>query len=307
MKSLGLDIGCRHTKACDGANIMSFPTTVTRVTDKDNINVKTCITIDDEKFYAGNDAKGAFPWYDTRTVDFIGSLPWVAVLGKAIKDCRFDTFRNILVFGVPAAWYSRVKAVNLVSQLKRKTIIVGNEHRIDLNNLNIGIVPHGYGIFWKYIMDSKTDYKRFRISVTDIGYHTIDFITIHQGNYLNNQSKSYPFGISSLLDMISGEFFEKYKFFISRNRALDFIAYGRVEMFEQLYEIDNIEDVINKYSKEVNMIINNYVENENPDIFISGGGGMYILSRFIKLRKRLAIVNSPEYANAIGHWHYGTL
>ena len=203
--------------------------------------------VDNEKFYAGDDVKGESPWFDTRTSDFVGSSPWAAVLGKAIKDCGFNTFRNALVLGMPAAQYSRETSGKLVSQLKQKYITVGNGYRIDLSTIHISIVPQGFGIFLKYVSDTKINYRELRIAVADIGYHTIDLIAIYKGVYLNDHAQSYPLGVSVLLDAIAKKFCSKYRFFINRKRAMDFIANRRVEWLGQIYELDNIESVIRKY------------------------------------------------------------
>ena len=49
------------------------------------------------------------------------------------------------------------------------------------------------------------------------------------------------------------------------------------------------------------------MEGQEPDIGLAGGGGVYILSNLLKLKKKLAVVDGPESANAVGYWHYGIL
>ena len=307
MKCFGLDIGYGDTKGFDGVNIISFPTAVSMVIDQDGFDPKTCVIVDNEKFYAGSDVKGESLWFDPRTADFVGSTRWAAVLAKALKDSCFNTFRNSIVLGMPAAQYSRTKASNIVHQLKQRYITFGNGDRVDLSNSNISFVPQGLGIYIKYVSDTKINYKRLRIAVADIGYHTIDLVTMYQGKYLNDHAKSYPLGISKLLDTIAKEFCCKYGFFINRKRALDFVTNRRVEWLGELYEVDNIDDFIKKYVNEVADIINNYMESQDIDIGIAGGGGTYTLVNFLKLKKKLALVESPESANAVGYWHYGML
>jgi hypothetical protein len=307
MKCLGLDIGYGDTKAFDGARVISFPTAVSMAIYDGGFSAKTCVCVDNEKFYAGDDVKGEASWFDTRTSDFVGSSPWVAVLGKAIRDCGFNTFRNSLVMGMPAAQYNKEASEELVHVLKQKYITVGNGSRIDLSNTYIDIVPQGFGIFLKYVSDTKINYKKSRIAVADIGYHTIDLITMYEGVYLNDYAQSYPLGVSVLLDTIAKAFCSKYRFFISRKRAMDFIGNGRVEWLGEKYEVDEIQSVLEKYAAHVATVINNYMEGQEPDIGLAGGGGVYILSKMVKLKKRLALVDVPESANAVGYWHYGIL
>jgi hypothetical protein len=307
MKCLGLDIGHGDTKVFDGMKVLSFPTAVSMAIDDGGFSAKTCVCVDNEKFYAGDDVMGELPWFDTRTSDFVGSPPWIAVLGKAIKDCGFNTFRNALVLGMPAAQYSKDSSGQLISAMKQKYITVGNGSRIDLSNMHISIVPQGFGIFLKYCSDTKFNYKESRIAVADIGYHTIDLIAIYKGVYVNDNAKSYPLGVSVLLDAIAKEFCCKYRYFINRKRAMDFIANRRVEWLGQTYELDNIESLIKKYVGGVATVINNYMEGQELDIGLAGGGGVYILRNLLKLKKKLALVDGPESANAVGYWHYGIL
>jgi len=307
MKCLGLDIGYGDTKAFDGVRVISFPTAVSMAVDDGGFSPKICVSVDNEKFYAGDDVKGESQWFDTRTSDFAGSSPWAALLGKVIKDCGFNTYRNALVMGMPAAQYSKETSEKLVGQLKQKNITVENGYRIDLSNAHISIVPQGFGMFLKYVSDAKINYRELRIAVADIGYHTIDLIAIYKGVYLNDHAQSYPLGVSVLLDAITKKFCSKYRFFINRKRAMDFIANRRVEWLGQIYELDNIESVIRKYVADVATVINNYMEGQELDIGLAGGGGVYILGDLLKLKKKLAVVDGPESANAVGYWQYGIL
>jgi hypothetical protein len=110
-----------------------------------------------------------------------------------------------------------------------------------------------------------------------------------------------------LLDAIAKAFCSKYGLFITRKRAMDFIANRHVFWLGETYEIDNIESIIRKYVADVAAAINNYMEGRKPDIGLAGGGGVYILRNLLKLKKRLAVVDGPASANAVGYWHYGIL
>lgn len=204
MKCLGLDIGYGDTKAFDGVRVIAFPTAVSVAVDYGGFSAKIRVSVDDEKFYAGDDVKDESPWFDTS--DFAGYSPWVAVLGKVIKDCGFNTFRNALVMGMPAAQCSRETSEKMVAQLKQKNIAVRNGYRIDLSNTHISIVPQGFGMFLKYVSDAKINYRELRIAVSDIGYHTIDLIAIYKGVYLNDHAQNYPLGCRYYLMLLRRNF-----------------------------------------------------------------------------------------------------
>lgn len=88
---------------------------------------------------------------------------------------------------------------------------------------------------------------------------------------------------------------------------MTFIANRRVEWLGQIYELDNIESVIRKYVADVAAVINNYMEGQELDIGLAGGAGVYMLGNLLMLKKKLAVVDGPESANAVGYWQYGIL
>ena len=307
MMCLGVDIGFGFTKVYDGTNIVSFPTIVSNAIDSAGFSEKTCIAVDDEKFYVGDDVRGQEKWYDARTSDFVGSSQWSALLAQAIKACSLpNMYKNALILGIPAEQYDKGKAAELVEVIKRRYVHAGND-RIDLDYAYISIVPQAFGIFLKYMNDSGigSDYKTMVISVADIGFHTIDLITVDKGKYVDDYANSFPMGVSVLLDEIRREVNKKYRYFISREDAIQFIQNSRLEWLGETFEIKNVENIIKKYAANVATIINNYMEGHRFDIGIAGGGGVQLLRSVVKLKKKLSAVSDPAAANAIGYWYYG--
>ncbi|HYA15211.1 MAG TPA: ParM/StbA family protein [Syntrophales bacterium] len=307
MMCLGIDIGFGFTKVYDGTNIMSFPSIVSNTIDFDGFSEKSCIAVDAEKFFIGDDVRGQEKWYDTRTADFVGSLPWIALLAGAIKGCSLpNMYKNALVLGIPSEQYDKGKAAELVDIIKRRYVHAG-AGRIDLENTYISIVPQGFGIFLKYLQDNSigSGYKTMVISVADIGFHTIDLITMDKGRYLDDYACSFPMGISVLLDEIRREFNKKYRFFIGREDAMKLMQNPHFESLGETFELKNVESITKKYAVNVATIINSYMEGHRFDVGIAGGGGVHLLRNLVKLKKKLSTVSEPAAANSIGYWLYG--
>ena len=314
MSCLGIDIGYGYTKAyagttdADGNNIvMSFPTIVTGADESGGFSSHSCVEVDGERYYAGGDVKkGDAPWFDPRTADFVGSGSWTAVLVEAIRACNFNMYQGSIVLGMPAQQYDRTKAEEYVAALKRRTITTGNGVSFNFHNIGIQFVPQGFGIFLKYVSNNGVDYKSLKIGVVDIGYYTVDLIVMDHGKFINIDAKSYPLGISLLLEHIASEFSRKYGYYITLDQAMQFINNRQVVIMGEDYDIDTGE-ITKKYAAQIAAVINNYVETKSLDLGIAGGGGVHVLRQITRLKKKMSAVSSPENANAVGYWLYGTM
>jgi len=285
---------------------VSFPTTVTRAIESGGFTSHSSVTVDGERYYAGIDVKGENPWFDPRSSDFVGAGPWTAVLVEGLRASKFNPYKAIVVLGLPAQQYDKRGSEEYVQALKRKRIATGNGIPIDFSETEIRFVPQGFGIFLKYISDNHhIDYKSLRIAVVDIGYHTIDFVSLDHGKFINQDARSYPLGISTLFEQVAGEFARRYKCFIPLERAAQFIGNSQIELAGEIYELDTSE-IINEYAAQIAMLINNYLERKSVDLGVAGGGGIHVLKKVTKLKRKLAIVRNPENANVIGFWMYGT-
>ena len=308
---LGIDIGFGYTKAhfgiqdADGNDsVVSFRTVVTNAIEAGGFSPHSCIEVDGNKFYAGPDVSGEDPYYDPRNSEFLGSAHWTALLVAVIRACNFNTYDSTIVLGIPAAQFSKKKSAELIHALKQKCITI-NGTRFDLGSTDIYFVPQGFGIYLKYVSDNSTNFKSLRVAVVDIGFHTLDLITMNNGKFVNTHVKTYPLGISVLLDDIDNEFNRKYLRPIGRDRAMSFLGNREVQWSGEVFELD-IDEITKNYSARVAALINNYMEGQVMDLGIAGGGGVHVLRKVMKLKKKLYTVASPENANAIGYWIYGT-
>jgi len=308
MKCLGLDIGFGYTKTYDGEKVISFPTLVKRADENSGFGTKIdVVTVDNENFHVGDDVRATAKWFEARTADFVGSPEWMALLAHALKVSNFGAslYKNSLVLGLPASQYHKQKAAELIDGLRNRYMFTPGINRVDLKETFIEIIPQGLGIFLKYIVDNGINYSPLTIAVIDIGFHTIDLVTVHHGKYLNAEAHSHPLGVSTVLDKIKKVVSAEHHRYLSNHDCVDFIKKRGLTTLGRSYEIKNLDDMLYEYSSEVAHIIDNYMEKHDFDYGIAGGGGIYVLQSVLKLKKVLAIVDHPADSNAIGFWHYG--
>ena len=306
---IGIDIGFGYTKAYNGKSAVSFRTVVGRVVSSGGFNETPPIEIGNERFYVGDDAQGSDDYYESKRPDFYGSNQWVSLLAQAIKLSEIPTVEGLtIVLGMPAIQYSREKAGQVAALLKGKLISTGNGNMMDLGKASIHAAPQGFGIFLKFLNDHEmgNQAKKGSYAVADIGFHTIDVITVENGKYLSDRAASYPVGVSILLADIQREFSKKYMDFLPTSRALQFLSNPRQEWLGQFYEIESLNELIQKYCDKVTEIINGYFTGRSLDLCIAGGGGVHVVrGRASNLTRKVAIVKDPADANAIGYWLYG--
>jgi len=209
---------------------------------------------------------------------------------------------------MPATQYHKDKAGQVAAMLRVKHISTGNGNRMDLDRARIYVVPQGFGIFLKYIDDREigSQAKTDAFAVADIGYHTVDMVTVEKGKYRNDKAISSPVGVSILLADIQREFSKKYLDFLPASGAIQFLLNPRQEWLGQFYEINNLDDLIQRYCDKVTEVINGYFTGRSLNVCIAGGGGVHIIrGRASSLTRKVAIVKDPADANAVGFWLYG--
>lgn len=308
MNCIGIDIGHGFTKSYNGRNVVSFRTVVGRAISTGGFNDTPPIEVGNERYYVGDDVQGSDDYYESRRSDFFESDEWVSLLAQAIKLSEVPMEGLTIVLGMPATQYNKDKAGQVSAMLKGKHISTGNGNGMDLDKARIYVVPQGFGIFLKYINDRETgsQAKTDAFAVADIGYHTVDMVTVEKGKYRNDKASSSPVGVSILLADIQREFSKKYLDFLPTSGAIQFLINPRQEWLGQFYEIDNLDDLIQRYCGKVTEVINGYFTGRSLDVCIAGGGGVHVVrGRASSLTRKVAIVKDPADSNAVGFWLYG--
>lgn len=305
-KCIGVDIGYGYTKTYTSEGKRSFPTAVTYLVPEATFSQIEPVYVNGEAFLAGDDAlregKGLI---STRTAGFVMSKPWLAILGYALGVNNYACEDGTIVFGVPPGQFNRTMVWSIIDTVKKASVSYKG-YNYSFTKMNIKVIPQGAGIFFAYMAGHSDDFER-NIAVVDIGHYTIDMIFFSGGKYVEGATRSSHLGVSLILDEISRLFQRQHGLTIDINTAHRLLANGTVTILDQIYTVNNLREVVKSYARQVSSEINTYFHSLSvrPEIGLAGGGGINVLKGLVGLDYKLRIVDPPEFANAIGYWHYG--
>ncbi len=302
---IGIDIGYGFTKTYSDGTSHVFPTMVHYTSlGKKFADVKP-ITANGNVFLVGKDAEREGNDIDTRTPEFVGSDPWMAVLGHALR------FHNVIgpiniVLGVPASMHSDDYVRRITGAIMAASIfpnVTENAYRFG----SIDIIPQGVGIFLHHL-DTHPEDAAKTVAVIDIGYRTIDMVLFSDGEFVTDTTKSARYGVSYLFDSLVAAFDKKYQKKLFYKEALQIFREGRIVRMKTTYTLDEPEEV-KGYLRKVASSINSFMEELPvvPDLAIIGGGGIYLLQDKLEglLEHDFDVAPKPDMANAMGYWSYG--
>lgn len=306
-RNIGVDIGYGFTKTFNRGDGKVFPTAVTGIVPAATFGEVDTVTANDEKFLVSHDAlregKGLL---NTRTIGFVRSNAWLAVLGHAINLNDYDPeqMKGKIVLGIPPGQYSKSVAAEITESVK-ESVIFYNDRKFTFKESRIMVIPQGSGIFFVYVIHNREHYKK-DIAVVDIGHYTVDMLFFSEGKYIEGITQSSPVGISLILDDICRAFYKKNKFSISHRQAQRLLDIGNITIFEEPHTLDNLPVIVSSYAKQIATLIDGFFEalHEKPEIAVCGGGGVVALRGKIKLKHKLHIVSDPVLANCMGYWYY---
>ncbi len=312
---LGLDIGYGQTKTYqprDGAK--KFPTLIAApASEEDDFGERRQkIRVNGQNFYVGEDAK--FSWViDTRTPGFVGSDAWLAVIGKALLVNNIfpeDVYGLEIVLGLPPGLYDYATVERLKKTI-RSAAIECDGQVYNLKETKLEMIPQGAGIYFAYVTGNpeRDSVMSKNVAVIDLGYHMVDDVRFNLGGkYDADAQKSEPLGISVLLDRVRTKFSQEHGEFISEDKALALVREGKVLMFEQEYTLKALDELMESYSRRLNAHIEQFLEGTNEkavDFGLVAGGGILLMTKYLKVRKKVLVMADPEIANAKGYWCYG--
>lgn len=299
---IGLDIGFGFTKVTDGHNRYIIPSLATRTafSDKSFSVNEDSVFVNDVEYAVGSEVSST----GNVSKDFVGSDQYFALVGYALS--LYDTPLPIegIGLGIPPGIYSKEKA-KATKEMFQGVKIRCNKKPIILPS-NIEFIPQGVGAYISWISKNPSG-KDLNTVVVDIGYYTVDLVYLNKGKYIPDFSRSFPFGVESLLDRLRDKFAVKYGEFITSRVAEDLLQTGRIVHFGKEYTMNSERDyLINKfYIEELMKIIKNYSTNIKDagylaqNVIICGGG-----ARYFPPVTGAIVMENPQFANAEGYRLY---
>jgi plasmid segregation protein ParM len=191
------------------------------------------------------------------------------------------------------------RVVRLTSQGSEELTI-----RVD----RISVVPQPLGAYWSQVLDPRgkvreaTGLLHGRTGIIDIGFRTSDLVTIRDGEYVHEQSRTIPVGLVAAYDEIAAGLLAEHG--IERETyALDeSVIRGEISLAGKRVDITPLRDrafeqLATKLLVEVQSA---WQANEFDAILLAGGGG-YSLSRYLVPHfPQGSVLPEPATANSRG-------
>lgn len=303
---VGIDIGYGFTKVYADKVSNIFPSMVSRMQARGAFgSQENYMMVNGQKYIVGDDIT-TFGNHSVST-EFVGTPEYVALLGQALTTVKNPC--NILVLGLPPGLYDETRIAALERTISMASIS-STSGPVKMPK-TIKFVPQGVGIYFDYInsINQKNKLSQGNIIVIDIGYFTMDFVLISKHRYIAGAARSYPLGISKLLNEIKIHFTKVHGVFMNNDdNILKIIRDGEITHVGKTYKLNvtaQMEEYINnkvlkavgEYAAELRESANNSV-----DQIIIGGGGVNCIGQFAG---NALIVESPQMSNARGYYQYG--
>lgn len=235
------------------------------------------------------------------TFDIIGGLPVLEFHNQ--KDKLYSMFYNN---GQPFEFVMKYGNHNVNKKIKCR---------------NIKIISQGEGIFYNYILDSQAAIIPQRaanvngiVAVCDIGFKTLDFVSMENGRYLETTSSQVNEGVSMIhqevLRLIMQELNIKKEL-----KDIDTIVRNK-ELFFGTKTYD-MTDIIRRASEPFaeSIVEHLYTINNgelgNLQMILLAGGGAELIYEYVKEKLKNVVnvekIYNSEFGNANGYYKYGKL
>jgi len=288
---LGLDIGFGHTKVCCAEEKFKFPTQLAFAPDDPNMELEM-VNIAGNKYIIGKDTKHSTYRIEIPNVEYL--IKYAPVFLKYVLNKVNINDVDVVVTGLPPSCKRYVEP--FIENLKT----VFSKH--------IEVLPQGIGIL--YDTEDKLDSEAI---IIDIGYNTVDCISVEKDEY-NVWKKKRAVTMENLGVMKAVEILREL---IPDNIAIlkGWSASRLLECFEKGYIFLSGEKIfLDQYKKDSILkyteILMSKVDQEFKDLFretpavvLAGGGAYYVNNS--SFGKNIIIPNEPEFSQARGYYLAG--
>ena len=306
------DIGYKFTKSCysrgsspDITQSDLFPTAVSKYLPTSAFGeAPVVIRVNGVSFAVGDTAVREGKIINTRRKDFVGSAPYLAVLGYALE--RSACMPKVLVLGLPPGQFTEKNTESLTRLLHNTDITDSKGSRIRIPGI-IKWVPQGAGIYFAHIRNGNIYDHQRNIVVLDNGYYTFDQLFFRKGKYVKGAAKSHPLGVFEIYEQIQKKFYEVHKVFLKSDESCDkLIVEGKVEIAGTEYILD-VNDIVDLYNSQIVSLTEEYMQNLPGEVdgIVAGGGGIKLIRQEEIVRLRIKITQGAQLANARGYFEYG--
>lgn len=310
IKVVSVDVGFGFVKATNWKRKqVSFPSVFQKSVAEMNgfgSNKNYKIKINDENYYIGEKAIEEEATREMSSQDSFDQERYFVLLATAISQLANNDDEIELRIGLPIRDFfgSSEKVQELGKFLKNKKIkteLNGVTKKIKIDSVKI--LPQGYGAF-VYLSSVNQIQKNEKIGIIDVGYRTVDYILLKEGNVISSKTGSLEeSGMHYIYSDIADQFEQKNH---KKMKAEDVEEY--ITKDKKISNI-NIEKTLTNQAKNIASQINSKWSNVTmlDQIFVVGGGSKQLAK---EIKDNLAQHNDQirevdskrtQYINALGY------
>ncbi len=321
-KSVGLDVGYGFVKVFDGEVGFSFPSVVGAESKESYVRkrVNKISSLDDlmvsfngKKHFVGKSAikHSQFTFRDQsllRNDSLYFQILFFTALSLYCSN-PINTFN--IVTGLPVNHMSYVDTLtDLIGKGAKITRYLDNEVKVlDIQVNQIEIVPQPLGTYYSEFLNKwGKELKPLEgmVGVVDVGYRTTDLITVQNGEYISEKSKTFNVGMTTVMNEIINGLRDAFGLELESYRLNEIVANKKITASGELQDVSQIVDeALQKLASSVLSNIYSFMPVVAYDsILLSGGGCQSIASYILPKIKQGALVSDPVSSNCIGYLNW---
>lgn len=289
----GVDLGYGYTKATDGERSVTLPSVAGhKVPLHEGVeNGHTAeVTVKGQDYYVGEAALQSPVQYQPLRDDKTDEDTTEVMLHAALLGLAQGHERVSLVTGLPVDhyWQQRDDVLSLMGDSHR---VRSNGHALNIRVERKKVVPQPLGALLDEVLDAEgrivSELAEQTVTVVDIGYYTLDILTVRGLAIQRNLSWSVNVGMATAYREIA--------------RSLGGIPIHEVDRRIRTGAVKGHREILEAVAKKVE----EQAQQACPGVFlIAGGGGRTLYPMLFNQEKRM-LANNPQMANVRGFLKLG--
>ncbi|MDF2627383.1 MAG: hypothetical protein K0R39_1214 [Symbiobacteriaceae bacterium] len=172
----------------------------------------------------------------------------------------------------------------------------------------VTVVPQPLGTYWSQVLDTRGKVREDSrllqggVGIIDIGFRTSDLVSVVDGEYVHEQSRTIPVGLVTAYEEIAAALQASYG--IERETyALDeAVIRGEIHIAGRRYDIADLRDrALEQVATKLLVEIQSSWQVSAFDVILLSGGGSHFLARYLQPHLAQAVVPAdPSTANGRG-------
>jgi plasmid segregation protein ParM len=313
-KCIGIDVGYGYSKVVmdshDGVSRTVWPSVVgnfeagTVEVEGMKSSASEYVEVENQKLLVGKAAlKHSFRLFNAREKNWIGSVAYRALMKNAIQNADLHSINLIITSGLPVSYYKtdKGKLTNIIREIAKEKAIT----------VTAKIIPQPLGSFFNLLFDETGMVQdeglvNTRVGVLDIGFYTVDLITIDNLELVEKQIASFENGVAGILESIARDIENAYDFRPDLHKTEEAIRKGSIRVYGTDHDITEIaKQRLTELATEIEARAKTIWKTAaDLDQVVLTGGGAILLKSYLDLYRHTIVIEDAQFANVMGYYKY---